>query len=103
MGSLFLDIYFTRFKDDRRAIKAFGDCCNCSLLDCIRIPPLVTIVLLLETLMTALVFLAFWISSEPTQHDLGSWITTGIPTPTVVASVTGTGEQQIVSGRSVVN
>ena len=56
-------------------------------------PPLVTIVLLLETLMTALVFWAFWTSSESAQYDLGPFTMTGIPAPTVLASVTGAGEQ----------
>ncbi|KAI9453810.1 hypothetical protein HD554DRAFT_2318046 [Boletus coccyginus] len=44
--TIFSDIYFTRFTDDRRAIKTF-----------------VTIVLLLETLLTGAVFVDFWISS----------------------------------------
>ena len=84
------DIYFTRFTDDRRAIKAFGDCCSCSDETAIDYPPVI-VVLVLEILMSMLVFAGFWISEFTIDAAM------------LVAPITGLGEQQIDSNRLVAN
>ena len=84
------DIYFTRFTDDRRAIKAFGDYCSCSDETAIDYPPVI-VVLVLEILMSMLVFAGFWISEFTIDAAM------------LVALITGLGEQQIDSNRLVAN